>query len=97
MQSTIKDLFYGKNIPFEAPTQCSPEYTRLAEMLSSYEDNLKRKLQEEENKLYEEIISVQMRILTLTSEERFSQGFKMGGKLAIEMIYEDDLLMEKIR
>jgi len=35
---------------------------------------------------------VQMRILTLTSEERFSQGFKMGGKLAIEMIYEDDSL-----
>lgn len=97
MQNTIKDIFYGHNVPFETSINQSIEYRQLEEKLTALEECLRAKLRIEEYRLYEDIVAVQMKILSLTSEKRFEQGFKIGCKLSIELLYKDDALMEKTR
>ena len=68
----------------------SSDLRRAAEKLSRYEQQLIERLGEADQALLAELVSIQHDIDSITAQESFILGFRLGVRMMIECMDEDD-------
>jgi len=91
MQKLLKDLYYGKVQPLSEPLENIEDYQKNGNILIQHEEELKATLSESQKKLYEKVSEKQSELNAISSEQKFIQGFKLGAKLAIEIMNDDKI------
>lgn len=86
----LSELFHGKILPFEREVKEGTQYYNLSNEVNGLGKEISKLLDEDGKKLLHAYSEGYGKLLHLNSEERFIQGFKLGGRLAIEMLYKDD-------
>ncbi len=90
MTSIIKELYYGNISPYDRTYDSSSEYARQIDNLTDYEEKLRNFLKNERftewYEIFESYIKSSQISGSIIEYECFSQGFRLGAKLALEMI-----------
>ncbi len=86
MPETIKALYYGNIAPFEAPIPADSPLHKLTPKLTEYETTLAGLLDEENRHLIKDLTDIHEQISSITSEENFIQGFRLGMRLMAECL-----------
>ncbi len=88
MPETIKALYYGNIAPFEVPIPAGSPLHKLAPRLAEYEAALAGLPDEENRQLIKDFIDVHEKISSISAEENFIQGFRLGVRLMAESLTE---------
>ena len=83
--NVLEDLYYGRISPWECFFEKDSHYGRLVEKLSRLESDFRKKLNESEKNLYEEISNIENDLHTISEEGLFEQGFRLGAKFILEI------------
>ena len=89
MKSIIKELYRGNLAPADKPLWKNPKLKKLMDQSGDLEDQLDAMMEGEAKKLFEEYCTLQTDIAILNGEERFTDGFKMGMRMALESLADD--------
>ena len=90
LRKTLEDLYYGNISPWEQRYTKDTEYYKTIHTVSEKEEQLKLLLDEKEQTLLKEMITAQSAINSITAEENFIMGFRLGIRLGIEIMDEGD-------
>jgi len=90
MQKLLQDLYNGRINPLDMKLMDGSQYKKAVEKVSQYDEEISELLTGQHKELFEKFISKQGELNYLNSEERFIQGFKMGARLVIEIMYENE-------
>lgn len=92
MSKTLKDLYYGNLTLFDHAIPSGSPMRKLSAHLSQCEAELKGQLGSEENALLEDLLKTQQDMDSMTAEENFILGFRLGVRLMAECLAgeEDD-------
>ncbi len=90
MRKILEDLYFGNIAPYEKRMAASSELRRLAKRASDCENQLAKRLNEEEQKLLNVLINAQQEIDSITVKENFILGFRLGVRLMAECMDEGD-------
>ena len=89
MKKTLVDLWYGNIDPQEqAPT--NPQVPDLLKLLERNHDALNKTLNDDQKELLEKYQSCADEISGFCERDSFIYGFRLGMRLAIEALAEDD-------
>ena len=97
MAKTLKDLYYGKLTLFDHPIPNSSPIRELGAHLSQCETKLKENLSSEEKALLEDLIRTQLDMDGVTAEENFIMGFRLGARLIIACMDDNDGNIQEMR
>lgn len=86
MDKTIKDLYHGRINPVEKPVEPGTEIASAMAAITEREERLRAVLPSEARQALDELMEAHRTLLYQSSEERFVDGFKLGARLAIEML-----------
>ena len=89
MDKTIKDLYHGRINPVEKPVEPGTEIDSSILAIANHEEQLRAILPEGTKQALDSLMELHRNMLYQSSEERFVDGFKLGAKLAIEMLIRD--------
>ena len=87
MRNTLKDLYFGKITPNE---QDITPGSVLADAMNQCEERLTALLEGEEKNLLLQLLNAENEIGSTLALENFILGFRLGMRLAIEALDEDD-------
>jgi len=90
MRKILKDFYYGNIRPFEQKMATTSSLQRAVDTVTSHEAQLTEQLSEAERKLLDELIKAQQEIDSITAEENFILGFRLGVRLMAECMDEND-------
>ncbi len=79
----IKELWNGNIKPIERSPWKSGDYSRISREISKAEDELTASFTDDEKSKYEKCISMMLDRQTITEEEVFEKGFKLGVRFMI--------------
>ena len=96
MRKTLKDFYYGNIIPCEQQITASSELRRASEKISCCEQRLIERLGEADRALLAELVSAQHDIDTITAQENFILGFRLGVRMMAECMDENDGNIQKV-
>ena len=88
-EKILSELYNGNIRPIERKIKKDSQYHTLSNEVNDLGAEITKLLDEDGLKLFNTYSQSYGKLLHLNSEERFIQGFKMGGSLAIEMTYKD--------
>lgn len=86
----ISDLYNGNIRPIEGDFIKGTHSNNLSIEVDSLISEIEKLLGDDGKKLFHAYVEGSRKVLCLNCEERFIQGFKLGGRLAIEMLCKDD-------
>ena len=86
MTKTLKDLYYGNLTLFDHPIPSGSPIRKLSVHLTQCETKLKERLDGEEKALLEDILKTQQDMDSVTAEENFILGFRLGVQLMAECL-----------
>lgn len=86
MTKTLKDLYYGNLTLFDHPIPSGSPIRKLSAHLTQCETKLKERLDGEEKALLEDILKTQQDMDSVTAEENFILGFRLGVQLMAESL-----------
>lgn len=89
MKSIIREMYHGNLAPADKPLWKNPKLKKLMDQSGDIEDQIDDMLEGESKKLFSELCTLQIDIAILNGEERFTDGFKMGMRLAFESLKVD--------
>ena len=92
----LKELYYGNISPQARPIEPNSDYRKLQEQLSDLADSFHKKLNVEDKKILDDIMTTWSNMSDTNGAESFSIGFKMGVKLILEIFEKDDELLDQI-
>ena len=81
----LSDMFYGNICPCDKEIINGSEIQKLQYRLADLSENLNKELRDEQKEIFEDIMSCWGEINTLTDEESFTDGFKIGAKIIMEI------------
>ena len=81
----LSDLFYGNICPCDKEIINGSEFQKLQYRLADLSDELVKELTVKQIELFEEIMSCWGEINTLTDEESFTDRFKIGARIIMEI------------
>ncbi len=84
----LKDLYYGNINPWERQIQNGSEYQVLQQKLSIYLEKLEPMLSNEEKQLLEQIGDIASRIGSIYETDCFEEGFRLGAKIMLEILWQ---------
>ena len=84
--SILKELFYGNITPNEGYFDCHSEYGKAMRVIADNERKLLALLKDAEKNLFVGFRNAKSALNSITAEEKFVQGFKMGALMMIEVI-----------
>ena len=96
MRKTLEDIYYGTFIPSEQKIEPGSEMSLALGKATQCEQQLMKRLGEEERAIFEELADVRDDISTITARENFILGFRMGVRMMIECMDDDDGDLKKI-
>ena len=88
-ENILKNLYYGKIIPWEKETGRDPEYTKLLRRITDSEKKLTGLFNshpnaQEETGPLEQLMSAKNEIAGLCDAERFIEGFRIGARFMLD-------------
>lgn len=90
MRKTLEDLYYGSITPSEQRMTPGSEMEKAVARVTSYEKQLMEQLEETEQDALTKLIRSQHEINGITTTENFILGFRLGVRLMVECMDEDD-------
>lgn len=92
--SAIKNLYYGNIEPCDLFVKKDSKYQQLSNKLVELEDAFLETLNDSEKVLYEQIWDHRGKQECIIEEDLFSEGFRLGAKLMLEILTEPDRQFE---
>lgn len=86
MPTTIQDLYYGNITPADQTMPASSPLRKLTAQLAKYEAGLTGLLDAEDVPLLKALVETQQQIDSITAEENFIYGFRLGVQLMVECL-----------
>ena len=88
MKDIIRALYNGTLSPADKNLMSNPDIKKKTARLVEIEERLDTLISGEAKKLFEELAELQTDIVILAGEDRFTDGFKMGVRIATESLYD---------
>lgn len=86
MSSLLESIYYGNLRPDEKAVSHNEEYTQISEQISAKMAEWKEKLSPEEWLEMEAIWDLYYQLNSIDRAGSFTYGFRLGGKLMIEVL-----------
>ena len=90
MRKTLEDFYYGNITPSEGDVVTNSNLRRAMVNVTRYESQLTEKLGSTEQALLAEFIKARQEIDSITALENFILGFRLGVRMMIECMDEND-------
>ena len=90
MRQTLEDLYYGNIIPHEKRITAKSELQRMIKRAAECEGKLAERLNDEEKHTLNVLMSAQQEIDSITAIENFISGFRLGVRIMIDCMDDDD-------
>ena len=90
MRKTLEDLYYGNITPSEQQMIPDSEMAKAVARVASCEKQLMEQLGETEQTILTKLIRSQHEINGITATENFILGFRLGIRLMVECMYDND-------
>ena len=97
MRSTLEDLFYGNIVPNERQIAANSELQRMVKRAAECERALAEQLNEKDRHALTVLTSAQQEITSITAIENFIIGFRLGVRIMMECMDEDDGDIQEMR
>ena len=98
MRETLEDLYYGNITPYDLQIRSSTSLMNAVEQSQKCEEQLTKLLKGEAHSLLLRLINAENEIGSTLALENFILGFRLGTRLILEALDEDDgSLMELLR
>lgn len=89
-EKLLSELYNGNLCPIAKEVVQGSEYQKCMHELGEIEEKFSNLLDAEEKEKLQDFITAQGKLSCINAEERFTQGFRMGAKLILEIMNEDD-------
>lgn len=89
-EKLLSELYNGNLCPIVKEVVQGSEYQKCMNELAEIEEKFSSQLDAEEKEKLQDFITTQGKLSYINAEERFTQGFRMGAKLILEIMDEDD-------
>ena len=86
MKDIIRALYNGTLAPADKSLMSNPAIKKKTDRSEEIEEKLNTVISGEAKKLLEELVEFQTDIVILAGEDRFTDGFKMGVRVAFESL-----------
>ena len=90
MRKTLEDLYFGNITPNEQQMIPNSELQKAVDRVVRYENQLTKQLDEDGQSLLTKLIRSQHEIESITALENFILGFRLGAKITMECLDEND-------
>ncbi len=90
MRTILEDLYYGNITPCEQQMIPGSELKRAVDRVAKYENQLMEQIGETEQETLAKLIRSQHEINSITATENFILGFRLGARLMVECMDEND-------
>ena len=90
MRTILEDLYYGNITPNEQQMIPGSEMKRAVDRVAKYENQLMEQIGEPEQETLTKLIRSQHEINSITATENFILGFRLGARLMVECMDEND-------
>ena len=90
MRNTLEDLYFGTLTPNEQQMVAGSELKNAVDRVARYESELTERLGEDEQTILTKLIRSQHEIDSITALENFILGFRLGAKIMMECMVEND-------
>ena len=90
MRKTLEDLYFGNITPNEQQMVSGSELKKAVDRVTRYESELTERLDEDGQKILTKLIRSQHEIDSITALENFILGFRLGAKIIMECMDEND-------
>lgn len=90
MRKMLEELYYGNINPNEKQFIRNTDFDRAMRTLSENEDKLTELLEGKEKTLFLDLVNAQGIINGTTSVESFINGFRLGARIALEIMSDED-------
>ncbi len=97
MRNTLEDLFYGNIVPNERQITANSELQRMVKRAAECERALAEQLDEKDRHTLTALTSAQQEINSITAIENFILGFRLGVRLIMECMDENDGDIQEMR
>ena len=90
MRNTLEDLYYGNIMPNAQDMAPHSELKRATDRVARFENQLSEQLDEAGQAILAKLIESQQEIDSITALENFILGFRLGAKIMMECMDEND-------
>ena len=90
MRNTLEDLYYGNITPNAQDMAPNSELKRATDRVTRFENQLTERLDETGQAVLAKLIESQQEIDSITAMENFILGFRLGAKIVIECMDNND-------
>ena len=90
MRKTLEDLYFGNISPNEQQMAPDSELKKAVDRVTRYESQLTEQLGEDEQTILTKLIRSQHEIESITAQENFILGFRLGARIMTECMDEND-------
>ena len=98
MRETLEDLYYGNITPYDRQIRSGTSLMKAMEQSQECEEKLTKLLEGETHSLLLRLINAENEIGSTLALENFILGFRLGTRLTLEALDEDDgSLVELLR
>ena len=95
-EKILSELYHGNIRPAEKEIVPNSEYRKAQLALFDLVEELDKRLNDEEKKMLDDIMSAWGNLNALNSEEYFTDGFRTGAKIILEIFDSDDEQLKPI-
>ena len=90
MRNTLEDLYYGNITPGVQQITPNSELKRATDRVARFEDQLMEQLDEDGKAILAKLIESKDEVESITALENFILGFRLGTKITMECMDEND-------
>ena len=90
MRDTLEDLYYGNITPGAQQIAPNSELKRAVDRVTRFEGQLTERLDEDGQTILAKLIESRDEVETITARENFILGFRLGARITMECMDEDD-------
>ena len=90
MRNTLEDLYYGNITPGAQQIMPNSELQRATDRVARFESQLAERLDEEGQSILAKLVESKDEVESITALENFILGFRLGAKLTMECMDEND-------
>ena len=90
MRRILEELYFGNINPNERHFLRGTDYDKALSTFSRSEDKLTELLDGKEKSLFLDLVNAQSVLDGTAALEHFIQGFRLGARIAIEVMYDND-------
>ena len=90
MRNTLEDLYYGNITPGVQQITPNSELKRAVDRVARFESQLTERLDEDGKAILAKLIESKDEVESITALENFVLGFRLGAKITMECMDEND-------